>query len=227
MAVKFLKKGKASKKALDNEEKKAEEQSKNTAFRFWMPNDAETEVTFLDGDLDEEGLLDIPMYYEHQVFMNGRWTNWFVCTGEEEPCPVCEGGDNPALVGAFTIIDHSQYKDKNGKQHKDERRLFVAKRQSIKMLQKLATKREGLAGCKFDVSRTGEQSASVGNIYDFTDKTSLIKIKKLYGKECVPYDYEQVIQYRSAKELRKLGFGSTAVGAEDDDGAGSDYDEDL
>ncbi len=225
MAIKFLKKGANAHKELEKAEEKAKKQSEGMVFRYWMPNDSEGELTFLDGDLTDDGLLDIVMYYEHQVFMNGKWTNWFVCTGEDEPCPICEGGDTAALVGAFTVIDHREYKDKQGKTHKNQKRLFVAKRQTIKALQIYATKRDGLAGCTFDVSRSGDQSASVGNIFDFTEKQSLKKLQKKYGKEMEPFDYEEVIEYRKAKDLRKLGFGSVGPGVDDDDDG--DYDEDL
>ncbi len=225
MAITFLKKGAEAHQEMEKADVKQAAAEKNRAFRFWMPDGAEKEITFLDGDLTEDGLLDIVMYYEHQIFMNGAWTNWFVCTGEQEPCPICEGGDTAALVGAFTIIDHSEWKDKKGVKHKDEKKLFVAKRPSIKQLQVLATKRKGLAGCTFDAFRTGDQAAAVGNVFDFTEKQKLKVIKKKYSMEDVePYDYEDVIQYMEAKELRKLGFGSLAVGEDDEDGEDDDPD---
>ncbi len=226
MSVSYLKKGAKAQKEMKKADAKAEAASKNTIFRFWMPNDTDTSITFLDGNLTEDGLLDIVMYYEHQVYLNGKWTNWFVCTSEDEPCPVCEGGDTPALVGALTVIDHSEYEDKQGKNHKHEKRLFVAKRQTIKQLQELATKRGGLAGCTFDVSRTGDKSASVGNMFDFTEKVPKAKLKKKY-KDVSPFDYEEVIQYIPAKELRKIGFGSTMVGDNTDTPDDDDYDDDL
>lgn len=230
MAVKFLKKGAAAQKAVEQQDAKDEAAAKGNLYRFWMPEDAETQITFLDGDLNDDGLLDIPMYYEHQVNMNGDWKNWFVCTSEDEICPICEGGLKASLVGIMTIIDHTEWKDGKGKTHKNERKLFVAKRQTIKQLQKIATKRDGLAGITFDVSRVGEQSASVGNMFDYIGKKSVAAtLKKFKFKpEEGAADYEEVITYRSAKELRKLGFGSSVVGQEsDDDGDDNDYDDDL
>lgn len=223
----FIKKGKAAQETMAKEEHKAEQKSKGSVHRFWLPKDKDGCITFLDGDL-KDGMLDIPFYYEHQVNMNGSWNNHFICTQDEEPCPVCEGGHSPSYVGVFTIIDHSEYvSKKDGKTYKDQVRLLVAKRDSIKTLQKLAEKRGGLRGCKFDVSRTGDKSPSIGNVFDFTEKLTGQQLSKLYtakgadGKvydKSKPLNYEELLvgMYMPAKELRKLGFGSmsTPVGSE-------------
>lgn len=223
----FLKRGAAAHNALKKENVKAETRDKNRVMRFWLPDEATTEITFLDGGLSEDGLLDIVMYYEHQIYMNESWQNWFVCTSEQEPCPVCEGGDNPALVGVMTVIDHKEYEDRKGKTHVNERRLFVAKRHTIKQLQVLATKRKGLNGCRFDVTRTGENSAAVGSVFDFTEKVTAAALKKSYKENAQPYDYEKVIPYLDAKKLRQLGFGSMPVGADDDGALDDDDDDDI
>ncbi len=232
MAVSFLKKGTAAHKEIAKQDKIMEEKKKNNVYRFWLPEDKETQITFLDGNLNDDGLIDVTMYYEHQVHMNGNWRNWFVCIGEDEPCPICEGGDTASLVGAFTIIDHTPYTDKNGKDHKDEIKLFVAKRDTIKLLQKKATKHEGLAGVKFDVSRTGDKSPNVGSSFDFVDKTPVAQLIKKYKLQTKgPLNYGEVIIYRNAKELKELGFGSVGVGGEadtsSDNGASVDYDKEL
>lgn len=214
----FLKKGKAAQEAMAKEEHKAEQKSKGQVLRFWLPKDKSNEITFLDGDL-KDGMLDIPFYYEHQVNMNGSWNNHFICTQDEEPCPVCEGGHSPSYVGVFTIIDHSEYvSKKDGKTYSNQIRLLVAKRDSIKQLQKLAEKRGGLRGCKFDVSRTGDKSPAIGNMFDFTEKLTHDQLVKLYKEKAAPLNYEELLtnMYMPAKELRKLGFGSmsTPVGGE-------------
>jgi hypothetical protein len=227
----FLKKGKAAHAALEKAEAQAEAAAKNRAFRFWLPDKGQTSITFLDGDLDADGMLDIPMYYEHQVFMNGHYRNWFACVAEDEPCPICEGGDTPMLVGCLTVIDHSEFKDKQGKVRKDEKRLFVAKRKTIQQLQLIAAKRGGLTGCLFDVARTGDKEANVGNMFDFTEKVAPAQLKKKYKENAEPFEYEEVIPHPSAKELRALGFGTTGVGGEqppsDSEGTGEEYANDL
>lgn len=219
----FIKKGKAAKREMAKVEAQIaqrDEEMKNRVFRFRLPDEEQTSITFLDGDLDDDGLLNIAMYYEHNMYQNGSYNHWYVCVGESEPCPICEGGSTPSFVGAFTVIDHTVWKDKKGVVHKDELKLFVAKRHTIKQLQTIAKKRGGLTGCTFDVTRTGPNSASVGSMFDFSEKKTLAALRKKYGQEIGPYNYEEVIQYLTAKELRKLGFGSAPVGSEDE------YDED-
>jgi len=225
----WMKTGKSAKDTMHKEDaaeqKRKEEQGK--LWRFWMPEGNQTSITFLDGHLDDDGVLDMLMYYEHQVFMNGRWTNWFVCTAEEEPCPICEGGNNRSLVGALTVIDHTEFTTNSGEHKKDVRRLFVPKRQTIKQLQMIAAKRGGLAGATFDVMRTGDKSPGCGSVFDFTEKRSFAELKKLYpeAKDGIA-NYGEEITYMPADKLRELGFGSTPVGGEEASDSAS-YDEDL
>lgn len=230
--VSFLKKGKAAQETFAKEEHKAEQSAKGRVFRFWVPKDKETSLTFLDGDLNADGVLDIQFFYEHNINMNGKWGNFFVCTQDEEPCPICEGGAYPAYVGLLTVIDHSEYvSKKDNMTHKDNVKMMVVKRDTVKMLQKLAIKRGGLRGCRFDVSRTGDKSASVGNVFDFTEKHAEAALVKLYGDKSKPINYEEVLSkaYLSAKDLRKLGFGSSSgpIGGEAPMSGGEDYEGEM
>lgn len=220
----FLKKGKAAQDAFAKEETKAQ-MNKDRPFRFFLKNGGESSITFLDGNL-EDGALNIPYFYEHFVKISGRAQN-FVCTQDEEPCPICEGGDSPSFVGVLTVIDHSSYTGKDGKEYKDQVRLFVPKRGTIKQLQKFAEKRGGLRGCRFDVSRTGDKEPAVGNVFDFTEKLTEQQLVKTYGEKAAPLDYAKALGYLPAKDLRKLGFGSmhAPIGAES--GAGEDFDKQL
>ena len=169
--VTFLMKGAAAKAAVQQEEVKAE--ARRAAFgpaasRSRYRTTATSKITFLDGSLDADGMLDIPRFYQHTIQVGSGWES-FVCTAEidtSQPCPLCEGGDKPSLVGVMTVIDHSVFvQDKGpnaGKVYKNQRRLFVAKEGTLKSLNKLAAKpeRNGLALCTFDVSRGPENKHS-------------------------------------------------------------------
>lgn len=228
----FIKRGKQAQAISDQEEKKAEMRGKNNIFRFWMPKGESSSITFLDGDL-MDGILDIPFYHEHNVNMNGSWMNWFICTQDEEPCPICEGGGTSSYVGVMTVIDHGEYTSKkDGVVHKDNIKLFIAKRDTIKLLQKYAVKRGGLRGCTFDVARTGDKSPAVGSAFDFTEKLTEQQLVQKYKSTKVgeldrskPVNYDEYLKglYQPASELRKLGFGSSEgpVGSE---GPGENYD---
>lgn len=226
MAVSFLKRGaeaRAQAKKVDAEQEQRQSDSKNRVRRFWLQRGTERRVTFLDGDLDENGELLMTTGYEHNLYMNGRWNNFFICTGnEDEPCPICEEGKVASYIAVFTVIDHTKFTDRTGKEHKDVVSLLVAKRQTQQLLEMQAAKRKGLTGCTFDVARTQEeQAAAVGTMFDYVGKNPLKAIRNKFGVEG-PLEYEKVLNYKTADELRKMGFGKqdkigTEAGVTDED----------
>lgn len=223
----FLRTGKAAQEEMVKVEFKAESAQKGKFQRYWMPDGADGTITFLDGDLSE-GILDIPFYYEHQIHMNGSWRNWFICTQDEEPCPICEGGHQPSYVGVMTVIDHSEYTSKkDNKTYKDQIRLYVAKRDTIKQLQKIAGMSGGLRGMRFNVSRTGDKSAAVGNVFfPVGTKMTSAELSAKYKENAAPFKYDELLSsiYYPAKELRKLGFGSAHNPTGNEKGLHDDHD---
>jgi hypothetical protein len=218
--VSFLKRGKAAQKLIAKADAAAEiRQSQRDVRRFFVPMEGESMVTFLDGELDSDGLLSAVAFNEHKVKMNGTWRNYFPCTAAHEPCPICEQADHyPSLVSLFTVIDHTKWKDKNGKVHRHERKLFVAKRDTLKRLQKQATKRGGLAGWRVTIGRTGDRSPETGTDFEWIeqhDLDELARTLKLPAETVTPFDYDEVIHYYTADELRDLGFGGNVVGRQD------------
>lgn len=236
MALSFLKRGAEAHQALQQAEKKAAEARKNAEaggssgeflykYRFWMPEDAETQITFLDGDLNEAGVLSEICYEEHQNPSGQDWRTFYPCTAETEACPLCAAGSKKSFITVFSVIDHTEWTDKKGVVHKDEVKFYAVKLTALKLLRKLAVKNGGLVGCKFDVSRTGAMSPSTGSHLDLVEKyDSLAAVAKAYGVEAKPLNYEEVIQYRSAKELLDLGLGVAvaSIGGESEDGEAPD-----
>lgn len=218
----FLKTGAAAKAALAAEEARVAEAkaAAGKLYRFRLKEGEARTITFLDGYLDADGLLDIPMWMEHTLQVNGNWTN-VVCTQEQEPCPVCATGDRPSLVGGLTVIDHTEFtiqKGANaGKVISNQKRLFVAKRGTLKILQKLAEKRGGLAGCTFEVSRTSDKSPSVGDMFDFSQQDSLEELREHFGQDdegnwiATPANYDEEVVYRTADQLIELGIGKAVA----------------
>lgn len=219
----FIKKGMAAQQTLSEAKERqelAEEQAANRVYRFRIPEDEEGQITFIDGGLTEDGLLDLNIYYEHTVYKDGSWNNHYPCVGEDEICPICQLGTKfkPALVAALTIIDHRKWEDAKGAIHKNERKLFVMKMQTIQKLQRIAKKRGGLIGCTFDVSRGGNKSASVGDTFEFVERRTLSTLRKMYKPEVATViDYSTAIIYVPASKLRALGLGNTPIGADDED----------
>jgi hypothetical protein len=210
----FGKTGSSAMAELEKVEKEtalAAEQNKRM-WRFFLKEGEEGRITFIDGVLTPEGSIDFFTYYEHNLMLQGKWGNTFVCTKDNEPCPICATGDKPSFVGVFTVIDHREFvSKKDNKVYKNTPRLFVAKRETLKMLNMLGAKRGGLAGCTFDVARTGDKSASVGSMFDFIEKTPVEELQKLYTRKnaegisetyFVPADYVHEAGYKTAEELR-------------------------
>lgn len=235
MALAWMKKGADSAKIAQQEEaehqKRKEEQGK--MWRFFLKEGEDASITFVDGELSPEGFLLPPRYYEHNLYLNGSWNNYFVCPEKTNPesgmkCPICEGGDRPSMVALFTVIDHRVFTSKSdtSKTHTNSPKLLVAKSITFELLNKIALKRGGLAGAKFDVSRIGDKAAAVGSAFDFTDKRPIEELQALYTKEVkdektkevkkvsvfVTPNYEDEIIFRTPEELRALGFGKAPTG---------------
>jgi len=159
----------------------------NRTFRFYLPQPkdgepTETYATFLTQE---------PVFIrEHNVKIDGRYGNQFTClSGSGEECPLCAAGDEPYAAWAFLVVDHSEWVDKKGTEHKDEVKLFVAKQRTAKELKTQHAKRKGLAGCMFQARRTDEFSPSVGDKFDFEIKVTAKQLKA--GGVGVPIDDEK------------------------------------
>jgi hypothetical protein len=215
----WLKKGSAAKAALEKETTEAANRT-NTTFRFALKPDQEARITFLDGNLieegEEKGMLDCPVFREHTVKTGtNKWDN-FVCVAEVEPCPLCAQDNTPSVVAAFTVIDHTPRTASNGKTYENQKRLFIAKRLTLKKLQKKATKLGGLAGITFDASRSDAKVARVGDEFDEIEQSTHQELVEKYGEQvCTPVVYDKEIQWRSAAELAANGLGAvpTTIGA--------------
>lgn len=217
MALSYLKRGTAAKTATEQADARtaAKKAAAGGVRRFYMRLEDERQITFLDGDFAETGLLDVPCFWEHQVQMNGRWDNWFPCLKEFEPCPVCEDtGKDAAFVYAFTVLNHTPWTDRDGNVHEHEKQLYVCKRDTFKRLSHLAQNRDGLAGCTFDVVRIGDKSANVGSDFDFIEKRKPKEIMKAYGlkeEDTKPFNYDEVFKEFTADDLRQLGFNAGGI----------------
>ena len=232
MTVTWMKTGKDSanlaKKNEEEAQRRKEEQGK--MWRFMLKEGEEARITFVDGNLDAEGFLLPPRWYEHSLYMNGRWGNNFVCPEKTNPeakdkCPICESSDRAYLCAGFTIIDH-RVVTKDGKEYKDRPKLLVAKPGSFEVLAKFAAKLQGLAGQTFDVSRSkGDKSPGIGDIWIPIENNSVESLQVKYTREVtdaksgqkskvsifVPANYESEIVYRDGNALRALGLGASGV----------------
>lgn len=222
----FMRRGAAAREEMERAKKRAKERADKmgATFRFWLKEGEERRITFLDGALDEDGMLDVPYFYEHTVPYESRFENVRCVArnpspedGRTEPCPLCEGGDEPAYTGMFTVIDWTEYEDRDGEKHEYRRRLYPAKLQTLNKLQKKAAKlsenedTDGIQFCTFDVARTGDRVARVGDDFDFVgvhtkDEIASELAKPEHAEPC-DYDNEPDMAWRTAEEIVEMGLG--------------------
>lgn len=196
----------AADRNIDEADKRREEAQKDRIYRFWMPK-GDQKITFVDDDTKAHpaGFKYPFMFNEHQLNLNGSWKNWFTCiqgmkdpvTGDKLECPLCKGGNQPAFVAAYTVIDHNEWKDKNGKVHKDELKLYVVKSKVLKVLRKMSTKKEGLRGLLVEVSRPGDDDPNTGSQFDVEQKVKL-------AAEIVAPDYRELFKPKAYDDLKAV-----------------------
>lgn len=232
-SMSFLKKGAAAKQAQSHEAAKAEarKQEQGKLWRFYLKEGEERDIIFLDGDLDEEGSLDVPMWHEHFIMLGGNWKN-LPCTAAEEPCPICASGDEPSLMAGFTVLDLTPYTIKKGpnagKEVEQSKKIFACKRTTFAQLQKIANKQGGLAGLEMNVSRSGNKTPSVGDMFMPGEKHKLSALQKQYEDDAVPADMAEEITYYTRDQLIELGVkGGEKVGGSPKKQTSEDLDNEL
>lgn len=211
----FLKTGASASSALAYEEERAE-RARNRTFRFFLKEGETAEITFLDGVLNSMGTFE-PSWYEHTVRLGPNRMENFVCLNDvpgEAFCPLCNAGDRSALVFGFTVIDRRSYQVQKGENAGKiipwTRKLMIAKRTTVKMLQAIAEKQCGgvLAGWTFQVSRQGgDMSPASGNVFIIGKHQTLGEIQAELGAAVVPVDYNEEIVLTPAAEMLKHGIG--------------------
>lgn len=218
-APSFLKTGSEAKALLENEEAKAElrKEQAGKLWRFFIGKKNTGDdfmVTFLDGDLTEDGTLDCPMWREHTVNWNGRWENFVAVPEEEGPDPITSynGDKEPSFKFGLTVIDHTEIVGKDGKVFKDRRKLFVGTRKTLGVLTKLAQKNGGLAGLTVEISRSNDDAPNVGDVFSMVGKNTHEELVALFGEEtATPANFAEELTYFSPEELIKMGFGKEKV----------------
>lgn len=227
----WLQTGNASKKLQEQEEIEAQKRKEESGkmFRFYVKKGEEARITIIDGELDADGYLNPPRFYEHTIEIAGKMET-YVCPEKTNPeagdsCPLCASGDRPSLISLFTCIDHREVPSKDGtKMYRDTPKLLALKPKGFELLAHKAKKYGGLAGCTFDVARLGDNSVATGDNYDLVIKTPVEELQPKYVHQVddgkghktqqtffVPANYEEEIVFRTGEQLRELGLGTVSA----------------
>jgi hypothetical protein len=221
----FIKTGAAAVAALQEEQAKAdiarEQSSKPWRFRISQKDGVGKDylITFLDGDLDSNGLIQMNVWAEHTMQVSGDWDN-YVCLAPNF-CPMCAADDRADLVQAFTVIDQNPYTVQSGQKKGMtipwQRKLYVVKRMTLGQLQKIAQKHGGLRGLQLTVCRTTTKSPAAGDMFEAQQKFSDEELAEAFPKnekgdrQDVPFVYNDVAPFYPAEKLKELGIGTKAA----------------
>ena len=167
-------------KAVKEEEKRREQERESRQGKLWrvfFPSKADS-----DFEIPVRFLTDEPIcFHEHTKNVNGKWLN-FTCTGDG--CRHCADGDKPRFVGAFLVIDRTEFEydekddkgNKTGKKvkGKDRLKLLVRGQQDLAVLDRLNTK-YGLLDRDWAISKTGSGTSTKwtfdrGELDEWTEK---------------------------------------------------------
>jgi hypothetical protein len=184
-------------------------------YRFWLKPGNSAKVTFLD----TEGFY----FHEHELQINGKWGNYFTCLKDFSECPLCDSGEKPGYVCAYTVIDHSEYESKNGK-IKNQKKLLIAR---PAVINRLARRKETLEGNLtyglFLFTRDSKDECRTGEDIEFIKRLKAEDLKKFKPKDSKetdedwlkPFDYMKLFQPKSVEELRKVAGQAPPIGSDD------------
>jgi hypothetical protein len=183
--------------------------------RFYMSAGEEKTVTFLDGMLDEDGMLGFMSFNEHTIQTGAKKWEEVVCLAEQEICPACTAGHKSYYVGVFTVINHTPYIIQSGpnagKKLGDRRELYCAKLGTLRTLQTYAAKWGGLKGWKVEITRVTEKDAKVGNLFQKISHCD--DLVSTFGPELsLPADYGKEINFLTAEQMVAAGLGTATTG---------------
>ena len=112
----------------------------------------------------------------------------------------------PSAIVVFSVIDHSSWTSPQGKTYVDQKRLFVAKRNSSawgilqRSIERLRDRKgiESLRGCRFESSRHGDKTPAVGNSFEFLERMQVLDDLEQ------PFDYGLVLAPKPQDDLQRL-----------------------
>ena len=197
--------------SFEKKEAEVEERMKGQVQRFYLPPQKDSKVIFLDDDP--------PIIEEHQLKINGRWTNWFTCRKMlGERCIICdELGDSPYTIGFYTILDLSEYQNKKGETVKNTIKIFAPKFKALQMIKRASQKRGGLTHWVCDIYRSAPDAFNVGDVFEWEEKTDADAIKQL-NPDAEVANYAEILAPKTNEELKKILNMST----ENSMGSGTD-----
>jgi len=199
---------------------------KRGVWRFTQPNNSTTKAI----------LLDNPDFfvYEHSLYKLTGKVDTETWIREFDSCPLCNAGMEPSLVLFATVIDPREYEDREGKKHKNQKKLIAFKgkaRQAI--LRRMAEQGGNLKYAVIQLSRGASQNeASTGEDIQFLGRLKPEAIAKLCPAGTTPEEFLKPLNYQkllapSPPEVLARLVGSPPPVGSDGDTIGSSFVKDM
>jgi len=217
---KWFQKGKKGReRSKQEDEAAAQRREQSGIWRFRMGNNEAAKVVFLDN----------PDFFihEHTLKVGPKQFVNETCIKDYDNCAPCDDmSDISSYEVIGTVIDTREYSGKDGKKHKNQKKLFVGKGKARQvLLRRIEQQDDDLTYCVFEMARgSNKNECATGEDLVFLKRFTKAQVKRLCppGEDVdewlEPFDYGEIFKPKTAKELRKLyGSGEASVGAEDDD----------
>lgn len=171
-----------------------EEYAKKSVRRVWIKPGTAIDVLFVD----ERAFA----FDEHRYKVGDNWNNFVTCLGLRNGCPFCEGGHEPDRVTIFTVIDLSEWTDKRGVVHKNEKKILAVKTQAAKLLMDKKKSWGGLQNKLVKIRRTGDKDAASGSDFELMMRDGKVLQPNLTAfKDLTPFDYMKLFAPMSKDDL--------------------------
>ena len=186
-------------KAVKQEQERREKEKEMRQGKLWrvfFPSKCDE-----DFEIPVRFLTDEPIcFWEHTVKVAGKFQQ-FTCTGDG--CKHCADGDKPRFVGAFLVIDRTEFeydeKDEKGNKTgkkvkgKDRLKLLVRGQQDLAVLDRLNSK-FGLLDRDWTIYKTGSDTSTKWNFErNELDEWSDKKIQNLLDDKYRNKDFYDII----------------------------------
>ncbi len=185
--------------------------------RFWLPKEETKEISFVDDKCFR--------IFEHTFWIDDSPGN-ATCIAKRDSrgnpkkgtCPLCDSGNKASHTGFFTIVDHTGYENKDGKQVKDIVCLLPAKYYTLELIRAKYKKLSGVIGRRFSVTRTGaKQAPVVGDDWDYMDKEDVDDYEAIsYEDILAPYSTSEMKEIAHLAEWRGKKHGKSSSSDEGD-----------
>lgn len=205
MAKSIFKRGFKAVKEEEERREKAKEASQGKLWRVFFPSSADEDYEIPITFLTSEPIC----FYEHTVKQAGKFEH-YTCIGDG--CPCCADGDKPRFVGAFLVVDHSEYEvdERDAKGNKTGKKTTVTAKAkllvrgstdlaSLDRLNKKNTKHgeDGLLRHAWSIYKTGKDQSTKWNFdkmdledYELSDK----EVQALLPEALRDMDYYDIVE---------------------------------